>query len=150
MSLQMRQILYTSPIFSFGFLILTLFCTGFITIVSGTKCEPMKVDKCRGMPWTLTHMPNLVHHSSQKNADLVLSQFDPLLQLPGSHSLLFYLCAMFTPMCFQHGDEYPRVVSIYRHNWFSTLFSTAFIIYTSPIHVLLESFTTRFNSGKLC
>lgn len=106
----MRQISYTSPVFTFGCLILTIFCTDFITTVSGTKCEPMKVEKCRGMPWTLTHMPNLVHHSSQKNADLVLSQFDPLLQLPGSHSLLFFLCSMFTPMCFQHGDEYPRVV----------------------------------------
>lgn len=78
----------------------------------GGKCEPIKVPECmHDIPWNLTHMPNLVHHSSQENAKLVLSQFEGLLAKSCSRYLKFYLCSMFTPMCFHHEGEFPKIVS---------------------------------------
>ncbi|XP_039252746.2 secreted frizzled-related protein 3-like [Styela clava] len=90
---------------------------GFILLLSthightiATKCEQITVKRCMRMPWTLTHMPNLVHHSSQENAELVLSQFEPLLSIHCSVYLEFFLCSMFTPMCFHHEGEFPKIV----------------------------------------
>lgn len=92
-----------------GFIVILLL-TAQIRQTVTTKCEEIRVERCRNMPWTLTHMPNLVHHSSQENADLVLSQFDPLLNVRCSRYLEFFLCSMFTPMCFHHEGDYPKIV----------------------------------------
>lgn len=74
------------------------------------KCEPITVKLCEDMKWDKTYMPNLVHHSSQENADLILSQFESLLNLGCSRYLKFFLCGMFTPMCFQNEGDYPKII----------------------------------------
>lgn len=71
--------------------------------VSG--CEPIHLDLCRGsMPYSRTRMPNLLNHATQRNARLVLEQYQSLIDtrcgLMASHDyLLFYLCAVFAPIC---------------------------------------------------
>ncbi len=71
-------------------------------LVSGStyhQCEPITVDMCGGMPWNMTHMPNLLHHSSQENAILASEPFQKLVATNCSNVLLFFLCALYIPIC---------------------------------------------------
>ena len=43
-------------------------------------CEPIKLDLCRSIGYTQTSMPNLVGHDLQKDAQLQLQTFTPLIQ----------------------------------------------------------------------
>ena len=67
--------------------------------VSGTSCESIRIPMCRSMPYNITQIPNLLHHSNQLNALLVLEQYQPLVSTNCSPVLLFFLCAIFTPVC---------------------------------------------------
>lgn len=62
-------------------------------------CEPIKIPMCQDMPYNMTRMPNLLHHSTQENAELAIDQFEILLEQNCSDILLFYLCAMYAPIC---------------------------------------------------
>jgi len=43
-------------------------------------CEPVRLEMCRGaMPYSRTRMPNLLHHTTQRNARLVLDQYQSLV-----------------------------------------------------------------------
>ncbi|KAK7481898.1 hypothetical protein BaRGS_00026924 [Batillaria attramentaria] len=63
------------------------------------KCEPIAIPRCRAMPYNMTRMPNLLHHSTQENARLAFDQFHVLLDQGCSDVLLFLLCAMYVPIC---------------------------------------------------
>ncbi|KAL8614452.1 hypothetical protein ACOMHN_007788 [Nucella lapillus] len=63
------------------------------------KCEPIAIPRCRAMPYNMTRMPNLLHHSTQENARLAFNQFHVLLDRNCSQVLLFLLCAMYAPIC---------------------------------------------------
>lgn len=41
----------------------------------GPQCEEIKIPMCRHMPYNLTRLPNLLHHSTQENAQLAIEQF---------------------------------------------------------------------------
>ena len=62
-------------------------------------CEPIRIPMCHWLPYNLTRMPNLLFHSAQRNAQLVIEQYQPLVETNCSEDLLFFLCAMFAPMC---------------------------------------------------
>lgn len=62
-------------------------------------CEPIQIPMCQSMPYNMTRMPNLLHHSSQENAKLSIEQFEKLLEQNCSDVLLFFLCAMYAPIC---------------------------------------------------
>ncbi|XP_076450234.1 secreted frizzled-related protein 3-like [Babylonia areolata] len=62
-------------------------------------CEPIGIPRCRAMPYNMTRMPNLLHHSTQENARLAFDQFHVLLDRNCSEVLLFLLCAMYAPIC---------------------------------------------------
>lgn len=62
-------------------------------------CEPIHIPMCQHMPYNMTRMPNLLHHSSQENARLQIEQFKDLVDQKCSDVLLFYLCAMYAPIC---------------------------------------------------
>lgn len=42
----------------------------------GPQCEEIKIPMCRNMPYNLTRLPNLLHHSTQENAQLDIDQFE--------------------------------------------------------------------------
>ena len=72
---------------------------------SGDVCEPIDIPICKRMPYNMTRMPNLLHHSSQENAKLAIEQFQQLIDQNCSDVLQFFLCAMYAPICtvnFQH------------------------------------------------
>ena len=73
-------------------------------------CEPVRLEMCRGsMPYSRTRMPNLLHHTTQRNARLVLDQYQSLIDTrcgvrtiqnaQQRDYLVFYLCAVFAPIC---------------------------------------------------
>jgi len=62
-------------------------------------CEAIQIPMCQSMPYNMTRMPNLLHHSSQENAKLSIEQFENLLEKNCSDVLLFFLCAMYAPIC---------------------------------------------------
>jgi len=77
-------------------------------IFSGPSgCEPVRLELCRGaMPYSRTRMPNLLHHATQRNARLVLDQYQSLIDTrcgvqttDEQDHLVFYLCAVFAPIC---------------------------------------------------
>ncbi|KAK3103988.1 hypothetical protein FSP39_023440 [Pinctada imbricata] len=70
-------------------------------------CEPIQLPMCQHMPYNMTRMPNLLHHSSQENAKLAIEQFQPLLEQNCSEVLLFFLCAMYAPICTVNFQKAP-------------------------------------------
>nr|XP_009942931.1 PREDICTED: secreted frizzled-related protein 3 [Opisthocomus hoazin] len=73
-------------------------------------CEPVRIPLCKSLPWNMTKMPNHLHHSTQANAVLAMEQFEGLLGTNCSPDLLFFLCAMYAPICtidFQHEPIKP-------------------------------------------
>uniref|UniRef100_A0A8C3IPC3 Frizzled related protein n=1 Tax=Chrysemys picta bellii TaxID=8478 RepID=A0A8C3IPC3_CHRPI len=99
----------------------------------GAACEPVRIPLCKSLPWNMTKMPNHLHHSTQANAILAIEQFEGLLGTHCSPDLLFFLCAMYAPICtidFQHEPIKPcksvceraragcePVLIKYRHAW---------------------------------
>ena len=63
------------------------------------SCEPIKLELCRSIGYTTTSMPNLVGHDLQKDAQLQLQTFTPLIQYGCSSQLQFFLCSVYVPMC---------------------------------------------------
>lgn len=65
-------------------------------------CEPIEIPLCMGMPYNMTRMPNHLHHSTQENARLAIEPYGELVKQNCSADLLFFLCAMFAPICTPH------------------------------------------------
>ncbi|CAL4067025.1 unnamed protein product [Meganyctiphanes norvegica] len=63
------------------------------------QCELVSIPMCQHMPYNLTRMPNLLHHSSQENAKLAIDQFELLRWTKCSDQLEFFLCSMYAPIC---------------------------------------------------
>lgn len=70
-------------------------------------CEPIKIPMCQSMPYNMTRMPNLLHHSTQENAVLAIEQFQELLNQNCSDVLLFFLCALYAPICTVYFQSEP-------------------------------------------
>ena len=57
----------------------------------GSRCEEIKIPMCRHMPYNLTQLPNLLHHSTQENAQLAIEQFKvSVVSTDTSHSSLHH------------------------------------------------------------
>lgn len=63
------------------------------------SCDPIKLDLCRDLGYNVTGMPNVVNHTSVKDAELTLQTFSPLIQYGCSSNLRFFLCSAYLPMC---------------------------------------------------
>jgi hypothetical protein len=83
----------------YGLASLFLSLCGGISVRRSDMCEPIRIPLCHSMPYNMTRMPNLLHHSTQKNAALAIEQFEILVNQSCSDVLLFYLCAMYAPIC---------------------------------------------------
>ncbi|CAG9812659.1 unnamed protein product [Phaedon cochleariae] len=61
-------------------------------------CEPIRVEMC--MTWyNTTAMPNLGGNDIQKEAELQLQSFQPLIRYGCSQNLKLFLCSVYVPMC---------------------------------------------------
>ncbi|XP_071955389.1 secreted frizzled-related protein 3-like [Antedon mediterranea] len=82
---------------------------------NAATCELIKLPMCKDMPWNKTRMPNHLHHSTQENAKLAISQFQGLAATNCSSHLIFFLCSMYAPICaygFQNDAAIPPCKSL--------------------------------------
>lgn len=65
--------------------VLVLYCTAPVCVWAyGTNygvCERITIPMCVEMKYNMTHMPNLVGHTNQKDAALGVHEFIPLVQV---------------------------------------------------------------------
>lgn len=73
-------------------------CTSELEIQTRT-CEPIRIQTCNNIGYNVTGMPNFVGHDIQRDADLQLQTFTPLIQYGCSSRLRFFLCSVYAPMC---------------------------------------------------
>lgn len=62
-------------------------------------CDPIEIPTCKGQGYNVTGMPNLAGNDMQRDAQLQLNTFNPLIQYGCSSQLTFFLCSVFVPMC---------------------------------------------------
>lgn len=76
---------------------------GFLCIIpcrSQRKCEPLSVSLCQGLSiYNSTMFPNILGHGTQGEAAMEVSQYVPLVQAECSKDLVFFLCAVYAPIC---------------------------------------------------
>ncbi|XP_051998209.1 secreted frizzled-related protein 3-like isoform X4 [Xyrauchen texanus] len=144
--------------FSFELFICVLTIACLLEIPRGTtaaSCEPTRIPMCRSMPWNMTKMPNHLHHSTQANAVLAIEQFEGLLGTQCSPDLLFFLCAMYAPICtidFQHDPIKPcksvcerakcgcePVMKRYNHTWPESLACEELPVYDRGVCISPEA-----------
>ncbi|NP_001089915.1 frizzled related protein S homeolog precursor [Xenopus laevis] len=122
------------------------------------SCEPVRIPMCKSMPWNMTKMPNHLHHSTQANAILAIEQFEGLLTTECSQDLLFFLCAMYAPICtidFQHEPIKPcksvceraragcePILIKYRHTWPESLACEELPLYDRGVCISPEAIIT--------
>ncbi|KAM3607146.1 uncharacterized protein V6R79_002313 [Siganus canaliculatus] len=123
--------------------------------VQAASCESVRIPLCRSMPWNMTKMPNHLHHSTQDNAVLAIEQFEGLLGTGCSPDLLFFLCAMYAPICtidFQHEPIKPckavcerakygcePVMRRYNHSWPDSLACSELPLYDRGVCISPEA-----------
>uniref|UniRef100_A0A8C1ZDT5 Secreted frizzled-related protein 3 n=1 Tax=Cyprinus carpio TaxID=7962 RepID=A0A8C1ZDT5_CYPCA len=144
--------------FSYEMFICVLAIACLLEIPRGTaaaSCEPIRIPMCRTMPWNMTKMPNHLHHSTQANAVLAIEQFEGLLGTQCSPDLLFFLCAMYAPICtidFQHDPIKPcksvcerakcgcePVMKKYNHTWPESLACEELPVYDRGVCISPEA-----------
>ncbi|NXC82620.1 SFRP3 protein, partial [Cercotrichas coryphoeus] len=124
----------------------------------GAACEPVRIPLCKPLPWNMTKMPNHLHHSTQANAVLAMEQFEGLLGTNCSPDLLFFLCAMYAPICtidFQHEPIKPcksvceraragcePVLVRYGHAWPDSLACDELPVYDRGVCISPEAIVT--------
>ncbi|XP_064516409.1 secreted frizzled-related protein 3 isoform X1 [Pseudopipra pipra] len=124
----------------------------------GAACEPVRIPLCKPLPWNMTKMPNHLHHSTQANAVLAMEQFEGLLGTNCSPDLLFFLCAMYAPICtidFQHEPIKPcksvceraragcePVLVRYSHTWPDSLACDELPLYDRGVCISPEAIVT--------
>ncbi|XP_073502887.1 secreted frizzled-related protein 3 [Phyllobates terribilis] len=147
-----------SPSGNFYFFLMALGLLITLPRAKSAACEPVRIPMCKSMPWNMTKMPNHLHHSTQANAILAIEQFEGLLATECSHDLLFFLCAMYAPICtidFQHEPIKPcksvcerartgcePILIKYRHTWPESLACEELPVYDRGVCISPEAIIT--------
>ncbi|KAM4558758.1 secreted frizzled-related protein 3 [Odontesthes bonariensis] len=143
--------------------LLAVSCVLWPPAVRAASCEPVRIPLCRSMPWNMTKMPNHLHHSTQDNAVLAIEQFEGLLGTGCSPDLLFFLCAMYAPICtidFQHEPIKPckavceraksgcePVMRRYNHSWPDSLACNELPLYDRGVCISPEAIVKAEGPG---
>uniref|UniRef100_A0A673U2W3 Secreted frizzled-related protein 3 n=1 Tax=Suricata suricatta TaxID=37032 RepID=A0A673U2W3_SURSU len=141
-----------------GLLALAALCLPWVPGARAAACEPVRIPLCKSLPWNMTKMPNHLHHSTQANAILAIEQFEGLLETHCSPDLLFFLCAMYAPICtidFQHEPIKPcksvcerarqgcePILIKYRHSWPESLACEELPVYDRGVCISPEAIVT--------
>lgn len=147
-----------------GLLSLAALCLLQVPGARAAACEPVRIPMCKSLPWNMTKMPNHLHHSTQANAILAIEQFEGLLGTHCSPDLLFFLCAMYAPICtidFQHEPIKPcksvcerarqgcePILIKYRHSWPESLACEELPVYDRGVCISPEAIVTADGAGE--
>ncbi|XP_035529010.1 uncharacterized protein LOC118336459 [Morone saxatilis] len=66
---------------------------------SGGVCEPITIPVCQGLSYNQTIMPNLLGHTSQRDAVMKMSFFNSLVQAVCSIDIRLFVCMVYAPKC---------------------------------------------------
>lgn len=66
---------------------------------SGGLCEPINIPMCQGLSYNQTMSPNLLGHTSQREAAMKMSFFNSMMQTVCSVDIRFFLCTVYAPQC---------------------------------------------------
>lgn len=147
-----------------GLLALAALCLLWVPGARAAACEPVRIPLCKSLPWNMTKMPNHLHHSTQANAILAIEQFEGLLGTHCSPDLLFFLCAMYAPICtidFQHEPIKPcksvcerarqgcePILIKYGHSWPESLACEELPVYDRGVCISPEAIVTADGAGE--
>lgn len=74
---------------------------------SGQMCEPITIPMCQGLSYNQTITPNLLGHTSQKEAMMKMSFFNTIVQNMCSEDIRFFLCMVYAPRCVEGVVQRP-------------------------------------------
>lgn len=66
---------------------------------SGGICEPITIPMCQGLSYNQTITPNLLGHTSQREAVVKMSFFNSLVQTMCSMDIRLFICRVYAPQC---------------------------------------------------
>lgn len=72
---------------------------GYEDFASPDECQRIHVNLCKNIGYNMTKMPNQFGHNSQREAEMTLGSFQPLIQYGCHRNLTFFLCTVYFPMC---------------------------------------------------
>ncbi|TWW79741.1 Frizzled-1 [Takifugu flavidus] len=82
-------------------------CKDYGVGLSGQICEPITVPLCQGLPYNQTITPNLLGHTSQREAMMKMSFFNGIVQTVCSEDIRLFLCMVYVPRCVEGGIQRP-------------------------------------------
>lgn len=62
-------------------------------------CEPITIPMCQGLSYNQTMVPNLLGHTSQREAVMKMSFFSSIVQTVCSADIQLFLCRVYAPEC---------------------------------------------------
>ncbi len=66
---------------------------------SGGICEPITIPICQGLSYNQTITPNLLGHTSQREAVMKMSFFNSIVQTVCSVDIRLFVCMVYAPRC---------------------------------------------------
>ncbi|XP_047453730.1 uncharacterized protein LOC125015804 [Mugil cephalus] len=66
---------------------------------TGDICEPISIPMCQGLSYNQTIVPNLLGHTSQREAAMKMSFFSALVETVCSKDTRLFLCRVYAPQC---------------------------------------------------
>ncbi|KAK5614958.1 hypothetical protein CRENBAI_008351 [Crenichthys baileyi] len=74
---------------------------------SGSICEPITIPMCQGLSYNQTIVPNLLGHTSQREAVMKMSFFNSIVQTVCSADIQLFLCRVYAPECVEDQVQRP-------------------------------------------
>lgn len=92
------------------YIVLNIFCiiavrSSRVTVLKGDslphhgRCEPITIEFCKNIIYNETIFPNILNHTKQEDAGLLVHQFTPLIKANCSPNLKIFLCSVYAPVC---------------------------------------------------
>lgn len=74
---------------------------------TGGICEPITIPMCGRLSYNMTISPNLLGHSSQREAVTKMSFFNSMVQTVCSADIRLFLCRVYAPQCVAGEVQWP-------------------------------------------
>ncbi|XP_024123763.1 uncharacterized protein LOC112143791 isoform X2 [Oryzias melastigma] len=83
------------------------YCEQFGVSSSGGICEPITIPMCQGLSYNQTIVPNLLGHTSQREAVTKMSFFNSIVQTVCPADIRLFLCRVYAPQCVEGQLQRP-------------------------------------------